>query len=104
MGTFFKSNMIETGMFSMAATEPVVFNALQMLMSSGAGGDFEAMPCSAYFEKALNGGSIKLSFWDLHDLVRRKGDLLVGWERQYLGAKLSPTNEKDLPLPWTGAE
>merc|ERR1711924_82970 len=80
LGTFFRSNMIETGMFSMAATEPVVFNALQQLMSPGAG-DFEAAPLSSYLETTFAGGPLQLSFWEVHDLVRRKGDLLVGWQR-----------------------
>merc|ERR1711964_765243 len=55
MGTFFRSNLIETGMFSMAATEPMVFNALQRLMSPGTG-DLVAVPLSVYVTTVYAGG------------------------------------------------
>jgi len=103
MGTFFRSNLIETGMFSMAATEPMVFNALQRLMSPGIG-DLAAVPLSDYVSTAH--APLSFSFWDLHDMVRnQRGDLLVGWQQANdERPELSPTKHKTHQKSWTGEE
>jgi len=106
-GLFFRSNLIETGMFSMAATEPLSFNVLQLLMSPG-DGHLAAVPLSSYVQTA--GELICLSFWDIHDLVRLKGDIVTGWIRQDGRSCLCPCDEekevqhKEVKLQWSGEE
>jgi len=108
MCRFFRSNSIETGMFTMATSEPIVFDALMLLMTPGIG-DLEAVPVSAYVTCPWSneeGSEItEMSFWDLHTLVRGVcGDLLVGWHRPNEQPQLSPTSDKHQLLPWTGDE
>merc|ERR1719331_3766649 len=95
LGIYFKSNLIETGMFSMAASDPMVFNALQGLMSPGIG-DLATVPISVYVSAvAAYGEASPLSFWEVHTLVRWRGDLLVGWlENACEPPQLAPTCHK----------
>merc|ERR1712190_442877 len=89
IGTFFRSSALETGMFTMASSEPIVFNTLTRLMLP----DFhslEMIPISAYVD--AGGQTVEtdegradatwvLSFWELHNRVRRwRGRVLIGWQ------------------------
>merc|ERR1719498_2023962 len=70
--TFFRSNALETGLFAMAASEPIIFNTLVLLLSPTHDiGKMVSEPVSNYCESGeaspADGVTTMLSFWDLHE-------------------------------------
>lgn len=82
--TFFRSNAIETGLFAMAASEPIIFNTLVLLLSPAHDiGKLISEPVSKHCDpKQSFSSTVDFSFWELHESVREKSnDLLIGWYR-----------------------
>mmetsp|Transcript_6039 Transcript_6039/g.13334 ORF Transcript_6039/g.13334 Transcript_6039/m.13334 type:complete len:942 (-) Transcript_6039:173-2998(-) len=86
---FFRSNALETGLFAMASSEPMVFNTLVLLISpSHASGKIISVElrqylCNSEEETAVEtcGASLRFSFWEIYLRVRAGGDILIGWHR-----------------------
>lgn len=117
---FFRSNALETGLFAMASSEPVVFNTLQLLlMPSSDVGSLFSWPLARFVYptelpsahadapgKGVAGGGgefLLFSFWDLHARVRRCcGGLLIGWQKASTGAwNLGSSTGRSETLPWS---
>uniref|UniRef100_A0A7S4V5U9 Ion channel n=1 Tax=Alexandrium monilatum TaxID=311494 RepID=A0A7S4V5U9_9DINO len=88
--SFFFSTALETGIFAMASSEPVIFNTVLLLLEDNDRGDIMAKPVEEYvkFEDPSRDCDIDgpEGFWTLWNAVREKDEVLMGWH-------LSASNE-----------
>jgi hypothetical protein len=82
MITFFRSNALETGLFTMAYSEPAIFNTLVLLASpSHESGKLMSQPITDYVEltEFTDDYVFETSFWALHERIRAKSSgVLIG--------------------------
>ncbi|CAE7489512.1 unnamed protein product [Symbiodinium microadriaticum] len=107
---FFRSKALETGIFTMAMSEPAVFNTLMVLMSPSCP-SLQAVPVEPVLQKgglaegALSrsyGALARASWRELNETVKLSGGLLVGWHQRSQGLRflLTPSCGKDEPVAW----
>ncbi|CAE7265289.1 unnamed protein product [Symbiodinium pilosum] len=104
---FFRSKALETGIFTMAMSEPAVFNTLMVLMSPSCP-SLKAVPVEQVLDKGLGMGGrspgilARANWRELNAAVRMSGGLLVGWHQRTQGLKfqLTPSCGKDEPMVW----
>lgn len=77
---FFHSNLLETGMFATAAKEPIVAHALGVLLQPTDSAVIATVAVDAYCTEELYTQGI--SFIDLADKVRARGEVLLGWREE----------------------
>merc|ERR1712176_398107 len=63
---FFRSNVLESGMFARAASDAVAYNVLSLLSCAGLATSLQEVPFSHYIPRCdcMHQG---FSFWDVHD-------------------------------------
>lgn len=109
---FFRSKALETGIFTMAMSEPAVFNTLMVLMSPSCP-SLQAVPVEPVLQKGGLGlaegalsrsyGALARASWrELNETVKLSGGLLVGWHQRSQGLRflLTPSCGKDEPVAW----
>lgn len=105
--TFFRSKALETGLFTMAASEPAVFNALMLLISPSCP-SLQAVPVADYLGKAgeVSDEFGSHTFWELASIVRAADNgLLVGWHRkEEHDPDVCPEVGNDVKVPWTSED
>jgi len=102
--TFFRSKALETGLFTMATSEPAVFNTLMLLISPSCP-SLQAVPVGDYLSGAGKTFG-DYSFWELADMVRTvDSGLLVGWHRNEEQTEaipdVCPEESKDIKMSWS---
>eukprot|EP00931_Biecheleriopsis_adriatica_P068361 TRINITY_DN42327_c0_g1_i1.p1 TRINITY_DN42327_c0_g1~~TRINITY_DN42327_c0_g1_i1.p1 ORF type:complete len:791 (+),score=107.54 TRINITY_DN42327_c0_g1_i1:61-2433(+) len=106
MALYFKSKAIETGLFTMAMSEPAVFNTLMVLMSPSCP-SLHDVPAEDYLPQASTAEFDILgeySYWEICSKVRQKDNsLLVGWLRETGGRELTPP-DKEAVHTWSKAD
>jgi len=107
-GHFFHSNLLETGMFATAAKEPIIAHALGTLLQPHSGPVIVTVGIEAYYQEL----DIAVSFDDLAERVRVRGEVLLGWREDGLAhedgsplakVELNP-KQKDQPKSFTSAD